>query len=222
RVRFVVDPRLAADRVAAAAGAGDVVEPEPEDALIARLATRRERPRLGAPRPAAGATDAEVVVRVRELRKRFGTFEAVRGVSFDVRRGEIFGLLGPNGAGKSTTFRMLCGLTPITGGEATVAGRDLRHARRSARARLGYMAQRFSLYAPLSVVENLRFFGLAYGLAGRRLRERIAAVLDEFELGEWRDRDAGSLPGGFQQRLAMAVAVLHEPDILFLDEPTSG
>ena len=221
RLRVVVDPQLAEPAVAEAAGGGVAVAAELEDALIARLATRRPRPRFRAAR-AAGPLADEVVVRVRDLRKRFGSFEAVRGVSFEVRRGEIFGLLGPNGAGKSTTFRMLCGLSSISAGEATVAGRDLRRAGRSARARLGYRAQRFSLYPALSVVENLRFFGAAYGLRGRRLRERIAALLDEFELTEWRARAAGSLSGGFQQRLAMAAALLHEPEILFLDEPTSG
>jgi len=200
------------------------VEPSFEDAFMARLVGRHERVAVAAargerPRPAdAGA----VAVRVRDVHKRFGDFEAVRGVSFDVRAGEIFGLLGPNGAGKSTTFRMLCGLSSISSGEATVAGSDLRHAGKRARARLGYMAQKFSLYGSLSVRENLRFFGTAYGLSGGALRGRIEAVLEEFGLRARVDQPAGTLPAGFKQRLAMAAALLHEPEILFLDEPTSG
>jgi ABC-2 type transport system ATP-binding protein len=164
----------------------------------------------------------EVVVETRDLQKLFGDFEAVKKLTFDVRRGEIFGLLGPNGAGKSTTFRMLCGLLPASGGEIRVAGRDLRKSRARARARLGYMAQQFSMYGQLSVLENLNFFGKAYGLFGRRLRQRIDWAFEEFGLGDWSDKAAGALPGGYKQRLAMAAALLHEPEILFLDEPTSG
>jgi ABC-2 type transport system ATP-binding protein len=164
----------------------------------------------------------EVVVRTRDLQKLFGAFEAVKKLSFEVTRGEIFGLLGPNGAGKSTTFRMLCGLLPASGGEIRVAGRDLRRSRAVARSRLGYMAQQFSLYGQLSALENLSFFGKAYGLAGSRLRQRIDWAFEEFGLGDWSDKAAGALPGGYKQRLAMAAALLHEPEILFLDEPTSG
>jgi ABC-type multidrug transport system ATPase subunit len=176
--------------------------------------------------PAASAGEAhhtgEVVVEARDLRKRFGDFEAVKGITFDVRRAEIFGLLGPNGAGKSTTFRMLCGLLPITAGEVSVAGQDLRHSRSRARSRLGYMAQQFSMYGQLSVEENLRFYGRAYGLSWERLRARLQWAYEEFGLAAWRDKAAGQLPGGYKQRLAMAAALLHEPEILFLDEPTSG
>jgi ABC-2 type transport system ATP-binding protein len=204
------------------------VEPVFEDVFMGlaaeRLGHRQEvpAPDLGAGGPPSAGTDGEGVVRVRDLVKRFGDFEAVKHVSFEVRRGEVFGLLGPNGAGKSTTFRMLCGLLPATSGELSVAGRDLRHAASSARARLGYMAQHFSLYGQLSVVENLRFFGRAYGLDRAKLRERIDWALGEFGLGPRAHLAAGALPGGFKQRLAMATALLHEPDILFLDEPTSG
>ena len=225
RVRIVLaeGAREPAERLAAATSAP--AEPSFEDAFMARLAARRSPVAVGTPAqravPGAGA-GAGVAVRVRDLRKRFGAFEAVRGVSFDVHRGEVFGLLGPNGAGKSTTFRMLCGLSSITSGEATVAGRDLRRAGRGARARLGYMAQRFSLYGSLSVLENLRFFGTAYGLRGARLRERIEASLAEFGLEAAREETAGALAQGYKQRLAMAAALLHEPEILFLDEPTSG
>ncbi len=165
---------------------------------------------------------ADSVVHTRGLTKRFGSFTAVSEISFDVHRGEIFGLLGPNGAGKSTTFRMLCGLAKVSGGEVRVAGRDLRRAGSFARQRLGYMAQQFSLYGQLSVIENLRFFGRAYGLTKARLAERIEWALEEFDLCGHRDSTSGKLPVGYKQRLAMAAAMLHEPDILFLDEPTSG
>ncbi|MGD8366577.1 MAG: ATP-binding cassette domain-containing protein [Desulfobacterales bacterium] len=164
----------------------------------------------------------EVVVETSGLRKRFGDFEAVKGITFEVRRAEIFGLLGPNGAGKSTTFRMLCGLLPITAGEISVAGNDLRRSRSRARSRLGYMAQQFSMYGQISVEENLRFYGRAYGLSRKRLHDRLRWAYEEFGLAAWRDKAAGQLPGGYKQRLAMAAALLHEPEILFLDEPTSG
>jgi ABC-2 type transport system ATP-binding protein len=169
----------------------------------------------------AESTD-EVVVKTHNLQKFFGRFEAVKKLSFEVRRGEIFGLLGPNGAGKSTTFRMLCGLLAVSAGEISVAGKDLRHFRSKARSRLGYMAQQFSLYTQLSTEENLRFFGRAYGLFGLRLQQRLQWAFSEFDLKKWRNTPAGQLPGGYKQRLAMAAALLHEPDILFLDEPTSG
>jgi ABC-2 type transport system ATP-binding protein len=165
---------------------------------------------------------ASVVVEVRDLVRRFGSFTAVDHISFEVRRGEIFGLLGPNGAGKTTTFRMLCGLLPASSGTLHVAGADLRQSRASARQRIGYVAQKFSLYGQLSVSENLDFFASAYSLRGSRKRGRIAWALRQFELAPLADLAAGSLPGGFKQRLAMAAALLHEPETLFLDEPTSG
>jgi ABC-2 type transport system ATP-binding protein len=164
----------------------------------------------------------DTAVTTNNLCKKFGDFTAVSNLTLDVRRGEIFGLLGPNGAGKSTTFRMLCGLLPATSGEIRVAGRNLRRSRAKARARLGYMAQQFSLYGQLSVTENFKFFGRAYGLSGSRLKERMAWAFDEFGLDDWQDKPAALLPGGYKQRLSMATALLHEPDILFLDEPTSG
>jgi ABC-2 type transport system ATP-binding protein len=164
----------------------------------------------------------EAVVEVRDLVRRFGTFTAVDHVSFEVRRGEIFGLLGPNGAGKTTTFRMLCGLLAATSGTLRVAGVDLGHARASARERIGYVAQKFSLYGQLTVVENLDFFASAYGLRGGRKRERIDWALEQFELKSLSRLSSGQLPGGYKQRLSMAAALLHEPDTLFLDEPTSG
>ncbi len=194
-----------------------------EDAFMAIIPRRKIRFDIshhGAPasKPAA----EEVVVRTRGLQKFFDQFEAVKKLSFEVRRGEIFGLLGPNGAGKSTTFRMLCGLLSASGGEIRVAGRDLRRSGSRARSRLGYMAQQFSLYGQLSVAANLSFYGRAYGLPRKKLQERLAWADAEFNLTQWRNTPAGELPGGYKQRLAMAAALLHEPDILFLDEPTSG
>ena len=164
----------------------------------------------------------QAVVQVRDLVRRFGTFTAVDHVSFEVRRGEIFGLLGPNGAGKTTTFRMLCGLLPATSGTLRVADMDLRKARASARQRIGYVAQKFSLYGALSVTENLEFFASAYGLRGARKRDRIDWALQQFALVPLARLSSGQLPGGYKQRLAMAAALLHEPELLFLDEPTSG
>ena len=160
------------------------------------------------------------IIAVKDLVRTFGDFTAVASTSFDVRRGEIFGLLGPNGAGKTTTFRMLCGLLPATSGQLEVAGMNLRTARAKARARIGYVSQKFALYGNLSVRDNLTFFGGAYGLSGEKLNRQIEASLKQFELSP--DAISGELPGGFKQRLSMAVALLHEPEIVFLDEPTSG
>ena len=175
--------------------------------------------RLQRPLPAAAEG---AVVEVRDLLKRFGDFTAVNHVSFEVRRGEIFGLLGPNGAGKTTTFRMLCGLLPPSGGVLRIAGVDISRAGAAARARLGYVAQKFSLYGSLTVAENLEFFASAYGLRGEVRRARIDWAVRQFDLEQHEQTASGELPGGFKQRLAMGAALLHEPDILFLDEPTSG
>ena len=168
------------------------------------------------------AHDGAPVIQVADLVRRFGDFLAVDGISFDVRRGEIFGLLGANGAGKSTTFRMLCGLLPASSGHLEVAGHDLRHSAATAREHIGYMSQKFSQYANLSVRQNLDFFASAYGLANPERKQRIAWAEDEFDLGRYHDHLAGDLPLGYKQRLAMACALMHDPDILFLDEPTSG
>ena len=169
-----------------------------------------------------GGEAGAIAVEVNDLLRTFGDFVAVNHVSFEVRRGEIYGLLGPNGAGKSTTFRMLCGLIPATGGKLRVAGADLRTSRAEARAKLGYVAQKFSLYGDLSVDENLNFFASAYGLRGDKKRDRIAWAKSQFDLAPMASLPSGQLPGGYKQRLAMAVALLHEPEILFLDEATSG
>ena len=171
-------------------------------------------------RPVPG--NHETVVEAVELTKKFGDFAAADRVSFSVHRGEIFGLLGPNGAGKSTTFRMMCGLLTPTSGSAHVMGIDLRKSPSRARQRLGYMAQKFSLYGNLTVAQNLRFFSGAYGLHGSPQRQVIAELVEVFHLAEFLNTPAETLPLGFKQRLALACAVMHEPDILFLDEPTSG
>ena len=164
----------------------------------------------------------EIVIVVKNLVRKFGDFTAVDKTNFEVRRGEVFGLLGPNGAGKTTTFRMLCGLLPMTDGFLSVAGVNLRTARTQARENIGYVAQKFSLYGNLTVEENLNFFGGAYGLSGTNLRARIDELLTEFHLSGSKNKISGDLPGGYKQRLSMAAALLHNPKILFLDEPTSG
>jgi ABC-2 type transport system ATP-binding protein len=234
----VVDavPEAGQVRIVRAAGTGSnlrgpfqhaKIEPVPprfEDAFMVLLRrTVEDSPvsgvQLGGPH---GQHSDEVVVQVRDLLRRFGSFTAVDHVTFDVRRGEIFGLLGPNGAGKTTTFRMLCGLLPASGGTLQVAGTDLRYARASARQHIGYVAQKFSLYGQLSVAENLEFFASAYGLRAGRKRDRIDWAMQQFQLRAVARLASGQLPGGYKQRLAMAVALLHEPQILFLDEPTSG
>lgn len=169
-----------------------------------------------------GTSPTEIVIEVRDLVRKFGDFIAVNNTTFSVRRGEIFGLLGPNGAGKTTTFRMLCGLLPASSGFLQVAGQNMRTARAQARSAIGYVSQKFALYGNLSVNENLEFFGGAFGLYGKRLRERMDVVMEQFDLQSQGGTPSGELPGGFKQRLAMATALLHEPEILFLDEPTSG
>jgi ABC-2 type transport system ATP-binding protein len=167
-------------------------------------------------------TAGDDIVVTQGLKRRFGNFWAVRDVSLRVHRGEIFGVLGPNGAGKSTTIRMLCGILDPTGGEGTVVGYDVATQPERIKARIGYMTQRFSLYEDLTVAENLDFYAGIYGLARRRRRERVAQALEEAGLAERRDQLAGSLSGGWKQRVALASATIHEPPLLFLDEPTAG
>ncbi|HNQ78153.1 MAG TPA: ABC transporter ATP-binding protein [Acidobacteriota bacterium] len=156
------------------------------------------------------------------LVKRFGDFTAVDGISLDVPAGEIFGFLGPNGAGKSTTIRMLCGLLLPSGGSGTVAGFDINRESEKIKEHIGYMSQKFSLYDDLTVEENIDFFGGIYRIPGARLKERKSWALDMAELTDLRRAVTGTLPGGVKQRLSLGCAVLHEPPILFLDEPTSG
>lgn len=165
---------------------------------------------------------SNIAVSCRHLTKRFGDFTATDNVSFEVRKGEIFGLLGPNGAGKSTTFKMLCGLLKPTSGEAHVVGHDLRQATGAAKSQLGYMAQKFSLYSLLSVQQNLEFSAGVYQLEGQIKQDRIHEMIQTFDLGDWLDSTPDSLPLGLKQRLALACSLMHRPPVLFLDEPTSG
>ncbi len=164
----------------------------------------------------------ETSVEVRDLTKKFDGFTAVDSISFSVARGEIFGFLGPNGAGKSTTIRMLCGILSPTGGSGTVSGFDIVREQENIKNVIGYMSQKFSLYNDLTVQENLEFFGSIYGLEGARLRERTDYVVNMAGIGRRRNALVSTLPGGIKQRLALGGAILHDPSILFLDEPTSG
>ena len=168
------------------------------------------------------AAVSDPVIRAQDIVRRFGAFTAVDKTSFVVHPGEIFGLLGPNGAGKTTTFRVICGLLEVSGGDLEVAGVNVRASRNLARSRLGYMSQKFSLYGNLTVRENLRFFAGAYGLTKKAADARIVELTASLALTDVLDKTAGELPGGMKQRLAMAAALIHEPSVLFLDEPTSG
>ena len=161
-------------------------------------------------------------ITVQNLSRHFGAFKAVSDVCFHVERGEIFGYLGANGAGKSTTIRMLCGLLAPSSGDALVAGHPISRDPEGVKASIGYMSQKFSLYLELTVRDNLRFFGGAYGLSGRALDARIAETLEQTDLVADAGRVTGALPGGVRQRLALGCAVLHRPQIVFLDEPTAG
>jgi drug efflux transport system ATP-binding protein len=165
---------------------------------------------------------AELAIEVRDLVKRFGEFTAVDGVSFSVERGEVVGYLGPNGSGKTTTIRMLLGLLLPTSGSASVLGHDVTVDPEWVRLRSGYMSQKFALYEDLTVAENLRFYGGVYGLGRARLATRLDEMLALVGLEEHRNERAGALAGGWRQRLAMAIALVHDPPLLFLDEPTSG
>ncbi len=230
-VRVVMEDAVPPATAGLVAEAPDLVltptPPRFEDSFVARLRVQRGDARLPAsavavPGPPPARKRAREVIAVEHLTCRFGAFVAVEDVSFTVASGEIFGLLGANGAGKSTTFRVLCGLLAPTEGVVSVAGFDLRTAAATARARIGYMAQKFSLYGDLSVRQNLRFFSSAYRLSGTRQRARMTWAVDEFDLGPMMDASARDMPLGFKQRLALACALMHEPEILFLDEPTSG
>ncbi|MCC8463541.1 ATP-binding cassette domain-containing protein [Photorhabdus bodei] len=197
--------------------------PRFEDAFIDLLgggSTRHSELAKIMPRIAANPT--ETVIEAQDLTKKFGDFAATDHVDFQVKRGEIFGLLGPNGAGKSTTFKMMCGLTVPTGGKALVLGMDLKTSSGKARQHLGYMAQKFSLYGNLTVEQNLKFFSGIYGLQGRKQKEKIDGMIDAFNLKSVLHQTTDQLPLGYKQRLALSCALMHEPDILFLDEPTSG
>jgi len=164
----------------------------------------------------------KIIVEIENLRKVFGDFTAVDGITLSVSRGEVFGFLGPNGAGKSTTIKMLCGLLMPTSGSGSVGGYDILTQSEEIKQHIGYMSQRFSLYDDLTVEQNIKFFSGMYGVPGQRLKERREWVLDMAGLRDKRTAVTRTLAGGFKQRLALGCAILHEPPILFLDEPTSG
>src|SRR3972149_3517832 len=170
---------------------------------------------------AANESRKDAVV-ARDLERRFGSFVAVNRISFSVKQGEIFGFLGPNGAGKSTTIRMLCGILAPTAGGGTVAGFDIRTETEQIKAHIGYMSQKFSLYEDLTVEENIDFYSGIYGIPSGKKRARKQWVIEMAGLAQHRHALTGTLAGGWKQRLALGCAILHEPPILFLDEPTSG
>jgi len=175
----------------------------------------------GAAAAAVGSQPA-LTIDARGLRKAFGALVAVDGLTLGVARGEVFGMLGPNGSGKTTTIRMFCGLLAPTSGTATVAGHDVVKDGEAVRRNIGYMSQKYGLYDDLTVVENIRFYGTIYGLHGERREARIQALVRELDLSERVEQFAGTLSGGWKQRLALACAMAHEPPVLFLDEPTAG
>ncbi|KGP62685.1 multidrug ABC transporter ATP-binding protein [Legionella norrlandica] len=198
------------------------VEPRFEDAFIDSLKTKISGHSLLAEHIEKKPLSDKPIIEARKLTKRFGDFIAVSNNEFTINRGEIFGLLGPNGAGKSTTFKMMCGLLQPTKGQAFVMGLDLKTSSSEARSRIGYMAQKFSLYSHLDALQNMRFFSGLYGLSSKRQEEQINSMIEIFDLKKHLKQNSGDLPLGFKQRLALACAVMHEPDVLFLDEPTSG
>ena len=198
------------------------VSPRFEDAFIDALGGLPKTESLVAQSMRQLEHDGGDVIQAKDLTKRFGHFVATDHVSFSVKRSEIFGLLGPNGAVKSTTFKMLCGLLKPSEGTARVAGFDFQRSASAARNRIGYMAQKFSLYGDLTVKQNLEFFSGIYGLRGEKRISAIDQMIDVFALQPHLELSSGQLPLGFKQRLAMACALMHGPDVLFLDEPTSG
>ncbi|MFM2481009.1 ATP-binding cassette domain-containing protein [Celerinatantimonas sp. YJH-8] len=199
-----------------------LAQPRFEDAFIDQLGGQNQRHSALADILPQIPNDEAPAIEAIDLTRRFGDFVATDHVNFSVKRGEIFGLLGPNGAGKSTTFRMMCGLLPVSSGQANVLGLSLKKSPGKVRARLGYMAQKFSLYGNLTVAQNLQFFSGAYGLKGKLQQQRIAEMIDTFQFHDILQQNPDALPLGYKQRLALACALMHQPDILFLDEPTSG
>ncbi len=193
-----------------------------EDKIIEIMGGFKPEPSLLAEKFEQGEDNGEFVVEALDLVKKYGNFYAVKNNTFHIKRGEIFGLLGPNGAGKSTSFKMMCGLTTPTEGTAKIMGQDILKNPSKARSYLGYMAQKFSLYGDLSVVQNLRFFSGVYGLNIFKRREKINEIVEIFHFEKFLEHNAKELPLGYKQRLSLACAVMHNPPVLFLDEPTSG
>lgn len=225
-VRLVLDETTASQDLQALLASQQTelvaVPPRFEDAFIDLLGGGPGGHSALAERMEPIAANRDVMVECENLSRRFGDFTATDKVSFEVRRGEIFGLLGPNGAGKSTTFKLLCGLLKPSAGTARVAGCDLRSDSGAAKMMLGYMAQKFALYGLMSVQQNLEFFSGIYGLQAQKRRQRIDEMLAIFELTPYLKVSPDVLPLGFKQRLALACALMHRPQVLFLDEPTSG
>ncbi len=164
----------------------------------------------------------ETIIEAKGITRRFGNFTAVDGVDIHIEKGTIFGFLGPNGSGKTTLIRMLCGLLRPSAGSATVLGHDVARESERVKSRIGYMSQQFSLYNDLSVMENLRFYASIYGLPRKKAKRRIEEVIEIVDIGDYRKRRAGHLSGGWKQRLALACSLVHEPPLMFLDEPTAG
>ena len=196
--------------------------PRFEDGVIERLGGITNKKSILADNYRNIESDHATMIYAERLTKRFGDFTAVDGISFGVKKGEIFGLLGPNGAGKSTTFRLLCGLLRPSDGDCSVGGLSLQKASGEARAKIGYMSQKFSLYGSMSVYQNLRFFSGIYGIPNDKRFEEVDKMISIFEMESYKETPSKDIPLGFQRRLALACAVMHEPLVLFLDEPTSG
>lgn len=227
RIRLILKPNHAIEQVIAKLGTTNITYQPTlgrfEDAFIDRLGgiTQKESI-LTKIMPQVAGLPNDIVIEAKDLTRIFGNFIATDHVNFAIKRGEIFGLLGPNGAGKSTTFKMMCGLLPISDGQALVLGFDLKKSATKVRERIGYMAQRFSLYDRLTVFQNLSFFSGIYGLMGSEQTLRMNEMITAFNFEPILDKTPESLPLGFKQRLALACALMHKPDIVFLDEPTSG
>lgn len=227
RIRLILKPNHAIEQVIAKLGTLNITYQPTlgrfEDAFIDRLGgiTQKESI-LTKIMPQVPGLLNDIVIEAKDLTRTFGNFIATDHVNFAIKRGEIFGLLGPNGAGKSTTFKMMCGLLPISDGQALVLGFDLKKSATKVRERIGYMAQRFSLYDRLTVRQNLSFFSGIYGLMGSEQTLRMNEMITAFNFEPILDKTPESLPLGFKQRLALACALMHKPDIVFLDEPTSG
>jgi len=203
-------------------GKVEAVQPRFEDAFVDILGGGPKEESLLAQETPNVSIESEYVVEADHLTKKYGSFTAANEITFKIKQGEIFGLLGPNGAGKSTTFKMMCGLIKPTSGRGLVDGYDLQEAPGKARSEIGYMAQKFSLYGDLSVKQNLEFFSGIYNLKGAQQKEAVDEMTEIFSLQPFLNTNAGELPLGFKQRLALACSTMHHPKILFLDEPTSG